>query len=399
LNLDQTIWDSSATGKIDASRPIKIIHNKKYIDVIPETFLIPDSTGKKALYTKFGEVVKAIQNGSYQKIVIELQKEIAIAKRGKGPAPKLLGKVNKYLKNLGINQIDDLGDDFADEEYSDDDIAQLLSSVDNEHRAGMTLAELYEYERKDIWLAERKTAPENRYASHEFFNEHEIAEAIEERIRSQDLDLLDESVYNYDSLSDAEQQRLFDVFSDSYKKATGASFDQDDFGWRASNWTFFGNSPDDKNPDGPVGGIAVRKQQSNGMIKLVASFGDFRSVLKGFDEFKSKYDSNPVWGIVTPEIQKLILKHDKSFVALPGIVVKALEGAIKKISGGEVKSVGLNGIMKVNTPAGIMNKVFLANKVYVKWLLDSISDPSNASRLPVPQSVLTPLIGIIQKLL
>jgi hypothetical protein len=399
LNLDQTIWDSGATGKIDAGKPIKIIYKKKYIDVIPETFLIPDSTGKKALYTKFGEVIKAIQNGTYQKIVIELQKKIAIAKTGKGPPPKFLGRVNSYLKNLGINRIDDLGDDFSDEEYSDDDIARLLASVDNEHRAGMTLAELYERKRKDVWLSERKIAPENRYAPHEFFNEHEITEAIEERIRNQDLGLLDESVYNYDSLSDTEQQRLFDVFKDSYIKATGASFDQDDFEWRAENWTFFGNPPDDKNPSMPVGGIAVRKQWSNGMIKLVASFGDFRSVLKGFDEFKSKYGNNPAWGIVTPEIQKLILKHDKSFVSFPGIVIKALEGALKKLSGGEIKSVGLNGTIKVDTPAGVMDKVFLANKAYVNWLLDSINDSSNASRLPVPQAVLTPLIGIIQKLL
>jgi hypothetical protein len=399
LNLDQAIWDSSAAGKIDAGKPIKIICKKKYVDIIPETFLIPDSTGKKALYTTFGEVVKAIQTGAYQKIVVKLQKEIALAKRNKGPAPKLLRKINNYLKNLGINQVDDLGDDFADEEYSDDDIAQLLASVDNEHRAGMNLAELYECKRQAIWLAERKIAPENNWAPHEFFNEQEIAEVIENQIKNQKLELLDESVYNYDSLSNTEQQRLFDIFKDSYEKATGASFDQYAFEWRAAGWTFFDNPPDDKNSSGPVGGIAVRKQQSNGMIKLVASFGDFRSVLKGFAEFKSKYGSNPVWGIVTPEIQKLILKHDKSFAALPGVVIKALEGALKRLSGGEVKSVGLNGIIKVDTPAGIMDKVFLSNKAYINWLLDSISDPSNASRLPVPQKVLTPLTGIIQKLL
>jgi hypothetical protein len=399
LNLDQTIWDSSAAGKIDANKSIKIICKKKYVDIIPETFLIPDSTGKKALYANFGAVVKAIQNGSYQKIVAELQKEIAVAKRGKGPPPKLLGKVTNYLKNLGINQIDDLGDDFADEEYTDDDIAQLLASVDNENRAGMTLAELYDCKRQADWRTERKAAPENRYAPHEFFNDQEITEAVESQIRNQDFALLDESIYNYDGLSDTEQQRLFDIFKDSYIKATGASFGQGDFEWRAANWTFFGNPPNDKNPSMPVGGIAVRKQQSNGMIKLVASFGDFRSVLKGFDEFKSKYGNNPAWGIVTPEIQKLVLKHDKSFVSFPGIVIKALEGALKKLSGGEIKSVGLNGVIKIDTPAGVMDKVFLANKAYVSWLLDSINDPSNASRLPVSQAVLTPIIGVIQKLL
>jgi hypothetical protein len=399
LNLDQSVWDPAATGKITAGKSIKIICKKKYVDIIPETFFIPDITGKKALYSGFGEVIKAIQHGTYQKITAELQKEIAIAKRGRGAAPKLLGRVNSYLKNLGVAQIDDLGDDFSDEEYTDDEIAKLLASVDSEHRAEMTLAELYEDSRRIIWLSESNTAPESIVPPHEFFNEREIANAIESQIRSRDLGILDESVYNYDDLSDTEQRRLFDVFRDSYRKATGAFFDTDDFGWRAAGWTFFGSPPDDKNPGGSVGGIAVRKQQSNGMIKLVASFGDFRSVLKGFDEFKSKYGNSPVWGIVTPEIQKLIIKHDKSFISLPGVVVKAMEGILRKISGGEVKSAGLNGVLKVSTPAGMMDKVFLANKAYANWLLDSISDPSNASRLPVPQAVLTPLIGIIQSLI
>jgi hypothetical protein len=76
-----------------------------------------------------------------------------------------------------------------------------------------------------------------------------------------------------------------------------------------------------------------------------------------------------------------------------------MEAGIKKLSNGEVKSVGLDGSMKVDTPAGTMTKFFIANKNYVRWLLDSVTDPSNASRLPVPQAVMAPLIGIIQKLL
>jgi hypothetical protein len=293
--------------------------------------------------------------------------------------------------------VDDLNGDFADEEYSDDDIADLLSSVDSNLRDGRSFRELCEAEYgKVLTLTKEFDSSEAKY---DFFNRREINEVIDITIRSQDLIRFDEKSYTYDSLSDDEQKRLYDVFRDSYQKATGAAFDSDDFNWRAANWLFFGNAPDENNPSAPVGGIAVRKQQSNRMIKLVASFGDFRSVLKGFDEFKSKHGNDPVWGIVTLEIQKLILKHDKSFVALPGLVVKALESALKKISGGEVKSVGLNGVMKVDTPAGTMDKVFLANKTYVEWLLDSINDPSSASRLPVPQAVLAPLIGIIQKLL
>jgi hypothetical protein len=303
--------------------------------------------------------------------------------------------VNKYLTNLGIDQIDDLGDDFSDETYDDDDIAKLLSSANKDHKDGRSFRELCEAEYgSDLSLTQESSSLDGK---HEFFDRGEINEVIDTTIRAQDSISLAESVYTYNSLSDDEQKRLYDIFRDSYQKATGAAFDQDDFDWRASNWTFFGNAPDDKNPTGPVGGIAVRKQMSNNMIKLVASFGDFRSVLRGFDEFKSKHGNDPTWGIVTPEILKLVTKHDKNFKALPGIVVKAMETAIKKFSNGEVKSVGIDGSMQVSTPAGIMKKMFLANIPYLRWLIDSVENPDNASRLPVPQIVLSPLIGLIKK--
>jgi hypothetical protein len=233
------------------------------------------------------------------------------------------------------------------------------------------------------------------------FDESEILRGVDQSIIHSDDPprALDESEFLYLGLSDAEQDRLYQVFKESYEKSTGAAFEKEDFDWRAAGWTFFGNPPNDNNPMAPVGGIAVRKQQSNSMFKMVASFGDFRSILRGFDEFKSKHGHVPTWGIVTLEILKLVTKHDKDFKALPGIVVKAMEGAIKKFSNGEVKSVGLDGMMQVQTPAGMMKKVFLANVPYIKWLIDSVEDPANASRLPVPQIVLSPLMGLVKKLI
>lgn len=182
-------------------------------------------------------------------------------------------------------------------------------------------------------------------------------------------------------------------------KATGAAFTRDAFEWRADAWTFFGDPPDGKNPNAPVGGIAVRRQRSNNMYKIVASFGNFRSIFRGFDEFKSKHGNTPAWAILTPNLAKMVTKHDKSFKLLPGIVVKAMEGAIKKFSNGEVKSIGLNGVMKVDTPAGVMDKVFIANTAYILWLLDSVENPANASRLPVPQAVLAPLLSLVKALI
>jgi hypothetical protein len=397
FNLDQAVWGTHATSKIDVSKKTRIIYKKNYIDIIPETFIIPDASGRKPLFNDLGDVLLSIGKGQYQKILAQITKETSLAKQGKGPYPKFIGKISNYLQKAGLTQVDDLNGDFSDEDLSDDDIAKLLASVDSNHRDNRSLRELYEAEYGKIpILAQEDISSENK---HEFFNYREINEVVDFTIRSYDLLKINEAVYTYKNLSDDEQKRLYDVFRNSYQKATGAAFEQDDFNWRAAGWTFFGNAPDDKNPEGAVGGIAVRKQISNNMFKLVASFGDFRSVLKGFDEFKAKHGNDPVWGLVTQEIQNLILKHDKSFIALPGVVVKALEGTLKKISGGEVKSAGLDGVLKVDTPAGVINKVFLSNKAYVNWLLDSITDPANASRLPVSQTILAPLIGVIQKLL
>jgi len=72
---------------------------------------------------------------------------------------------------------------------------------------------------------------------------------------------------------------------------------------------------------------------------------------------------------------------------------------IKKMSNGEVKSVGLDGSITMDTPAGVMKKYFIANRVYLNWLIASVEDPSNASRLPVPQAVLQPLIALVKALI
>ena len=94
----------------------------------------------------------------------------------------------------------------------------------------------------------------------------------------------------------------------------------------------------------------------------------------------------------------MILRGNKDFVGLPGVVVKALENAIIKFSNGEVISVALDGTMKVRTPSGIITKVYVCNKAYIRWLVDAVSNPAMQSRLPVPQAVLKPLIGMVKAL-
>jgi hypothetical protein len=289
---------------------------------------------------------------------------------------------------VGITQadIDTDTDDWDDDDGSlqDSQITKSAGSFEFNESGIPSITNLFEKQ-------DYSDSPISSFVSS--FDESEVVYAVTKLLG------LNEKVWQFNDLDAQEQEVLYNIFRDTYVKTTGAAFNKDDFDWRASNWTFFGEPPNGTSNETSVGGIAVRKQVSNNMFKLVASFGNFRGVLKGFDELKQRANGASIWGIVDETIKKLIIKHDKDFVSPPGIVVKAMETGIKKLSNGEVKSVGLDGSMQVSTPAGMMKKYFVVNKDYIRWLLDSISDPSNASRLPVPQTVLVPLIGIIQKLL
>jgi hypothetical protein len=365
LFLDKFTWGKNADWDVK-NLPVFKYNNITY-PLEAFMLMLPDSTGKKPLYKSMQDIIDAIRDGSFTRNKRAYDKALRDFQIGKGPEPKLITGKSKYTKvaidDLGISQ-DDIDNETSD--WSGDDGSTMIASFD----------------RSEVkWL-----------------NEH-LKLSITQYLDKMISRIINEKIYQFDDLDAQEQEVLYNIFRDTYVKATGAAFDKDDFDWRASNWMFFGEPPNGTSNETAVGGIAVRKQVSNNMYKLVASFGNFRGVLKGFDELKQRANGASIWGIVDETIKRLIIKHDKDFVAPPGIVVKAMEAGIKKLSNGEVKSVSLDGSMQVDTPAGMMKKYFIANKDYIRWLLDSISDPSNASRLPVPQTVLVPLIGIIQKLL
>jgi hypothetical protein len=69
------------------------------------------------------------------------------------------------------------------------------------------------------------------------------------------------------------------------------------------------------------------------------------------------------------------------------------------MSNGEVKSVGFDGSIMMDTPAGVMAKQMIGNLNYFRWLIDSVEDPQNAGRIPVPQVVLSPFIGLLKKVI
>jgi hypothetical protein len=367
LYLDNFTWGKNAKWEF-RGKPAFVFQNKQFA-IDGQVLLIPGPDKKTPKYDTITALINGIKSGEYIKDFLALTAAAMRYKRNIGPPPVLLNpSVRKNKRQVGITQ-DDI--DIDTDDWDDDDGSQQESFA------------------KDTLVT--------------FFNEGGVP-SIDNLLRESNgfiepypglLEFAEKEFYLND-LSDVEQDTLYQEFQNSYTKATGAAFTRDAFEWRADNWTFMGDPPDDNNPNTPIGGIAVRRQPS-GLIKLVASFGNFRSILRGFDELNQKYSNSSVWGFLTPDLVKMITKHSKIYKMVPGLVVKAMEGMIKKMSNGEVKSVGFDGSLQVDTPAGIMKKQMIGNIMYFRWLIDSVEDPKNAGRMPIPQNVLSPLIGLVKK--
>jgi hypothetical protein len=384
LYLDDTVWGKNAVYAAK-DKPVFVFQNKQVV-LNGEMMLLPDKTGKTPKYNTIDQIISGIKTGEYFKDFLDLQQAIRNYKAGKGPKLNLLNpdSIRKNKRNVGITQadIDTDTDDWDDNDDSlqESRITKVAGTFEFNEAGVPSIANLHEKQ-------DYSDTPINSFVSG--FDESEIAYAKTK------LAGLDEKVWEFDYLDDQEQEVLYNIFRDTYVKATGAAFDKEDFDWRASNWTFFGEPPNGTSNEPSVGGIAVRKQPS-GLIKLVASFGNFRGVLRGFDELNSRESNASVWGFLTPELAKLITKHSKLYKIVPGLVVKALESMIKKLSNGEVKSVGLDGSVMMDTPAGVMKKQMIGNLNYFRWMIDSIEDPGNAGRIPVPQTVLMPILGLVK---
>ena len=192
-------------------------------------------------------------------------------------------------------------------------------------------------------------------------------------------------------LSDAEQDSLFDLFTQTYQKATGASFSIDQFYSRAGNWIFFGNA----DPNG--GGVAVRKQNQLNAFKLNACYGNPLAVAGGFREMLKQYPNMPIWGAMTDDLAKMITSREKDFSKVPMIVVKAVYKSLQNVSP-DIVGLTSKGI-KVQTPAGVMEKVVVANKEYYKLILKSAEDPKYQSSIPTAARLaLKPALGILRAL-
>jgi len=182
--------------------------------------------------------------------------------------------------------------------------------------------------------------------------------------------------------------QAFDVFDQSYKKATGKSWDKQKFISRAQSWTFFGDD---------AGYVAVREQRG-GMVKLVGVAGNPKSVLRGFREMTAEYAGKSIWGAVSSDIADMTIRIDPNFKKLTvpsGMVGKLMFNAIKAIippqvfGGAVIKQVNADGTITFDYPdVGETNKVLLGNTEYFDFLKTQVlSDPRIA-----------PYKNIIQKL-
>ena len=197
---------------------------------------------------------------------------------------------------------------------------------------------------------------------------------------------LDEE-FEFDSLSASDQQALYDAFKHSYEKATGNAWDQSKFVNRAYNWTFFGDVS---------GGIAVRKQKS-GLIKLNASYGSPRGVIKGFQELVNNHGDEPIWGAMDKKIATHL--ESQGFISPPKIVIKLLVPILNKVIGDHIQDVAKDGGLIVNTEFGPCTKYFVANKAYFTWFRDNAPGflaQSAQSGLKAIPSIVTKWLSLIK---
>lgn len=174
----------------------------------------------------------------------------------------------------------------------------------------------------------------------------------------------DQKLYRH--IHEMDRQQAYDMFQDSYQKATGQAWDQNKFEQRAQGWRFYG----DEN-----GYITVREQRS-GMLKLTGMAGSPRGILKGLQDLSQ--ETAPIWGMVSEDIAKAATRY--GFKRPPGILVKALIGQIppEVFGHAQIKNVGFGGGVTFGyDDVGDATKFFIATTAYYQAMLSD-------ERLPRP---------------
>lgn len=110
------------------------------------------------------------------------------------------------------------------------------------------------------------------------------------------MSLLSESK-RFNDFTPEEKRQIFNVFTQSYVKATGVSWDERKFYGRANEWLFFGD---------PSGFITLRPQKS-GYYKLTGVAGSPKSIMRAMQELTAT--NYPIWGMLTQDLAGMLTKR------------------------------------------------------------------------------------------
>lgn len=170
--------------------------------------------------------------------------------------------------------------------------------------------------------------------------------------------------------------KAYDMFADSYQKATGKAWEKSKFLNRANGWVFYGDD---------AGYIAVRPQRS-GLYKLVGIAGDDtnptakgRSLIKAFKDLMS--ENKPTWGMVSNDLKGMAERMGLKSPA-PFFTKQLIKYIPQEMFGGaELKGVLPDGGIQFEySDIGSATKYFIANDAYFQWLKQSVDSNSKIPR-------------------
>jgi hypothetical protein len=153
-----------------------------------------------------------------------------------------------------------------------------------------------------------------------------------------------------------EQQQIFDMFSKSYKKSTGESWNEGFFKGRARNWVFYGNEH---------GFVATRPQKS-GMLKIVGSAGHPAAVDKAMQHVLQ--EKRPVWAAAAPALAHGMMKH-YGLKSVSPMVVKQMAPFLAEhgvLGDGQIKHIENDGTIHLSYPnlENTVQKKIVGNDAY-----------------------------------
>ena len=188
-------------------------------------------------------------------------------------------------------------------------------------------------------------------------------------------------VPKYKTHNQVDLNKAYDMFADSYQKATGKAWGKSKFLGRAEGWHFFGED---------AGYIAVRPQRS-GLYKLVGIAGDDsnptakgRALIKAFKDLMA--EGKPTWGMVSQDLKGMAERMGMKSPT-PMFIKTFIKFIPSETFGGaKLKQVLPDGGVEFEySDVGSATKYFIANDQYFQWLKQNVDTNPN---IPKPAKFL-----------